>query len=82
MKRKTATEMITPMPKEQMIPVDATRDARSVSRAPSSRAEMLPEPCPNMKPTAWMMAMNPKTTPMAALWLVPSCPTKAVSTRL
>ena len=56
--------------------------AVSVSRAPSMRAMMLPAPCPNMKPTAWMMLMYPKMTPTAPLWLVPSLPTKAVSTML
>ena len=82
MKTAAAAEIMTPVPKEHRMPVEATRDAASGSRAPRSLAEMLPEPMPNMKPTAWMSAMKPKTTPMAALWLVPSRPTKAVSTRL
>ena len=43
---------------------------------------MLPEPMPYMKPMAWITDMKPKMTPTAALWLVPSRPTKAVSTRL
>ena len=70
------------MPTEKTTAVEAAREAASGSRAPSFRAMMLPEPMPYMKPMAWITDMKPKMTPTAALWLVPSRPTKAVSTRL
>ena len=72
----------TPTPIAQKKPVEAVVVASDTSRLPSSRDMMLPEPCPNIKPTACMIAMNPNTTPTAPLALVPSCPTNAVSTRL
>ena len=50
---------------------------------PSSREMKLPEPWPKKKPTAWMMAMREKATPMAPVALLLCIlPTKKVSARL
>ena len=48
----------------------------------NSGERMLPPPCPNVKPKAWIIAIKPNTMPTAPLALVPSLPTKAVSTIL
>jgi hypothetical protein len=71
-----------PLIKEPKQPVEAVLEAASVSLAPRALEMILPEPWPNIKPKAWIIAINPKTMPTAPLALVPSLPTKAVSTRL
>ena len=62
--------------------VESRRSA--VSRSPRPRCTLirLPDPCPSMKPKAWMIDCTPSTIPIAALALVPSFPTKNASTRL
>ena len=74
--------MTAPQTKDPKKPEEAYTEARSVSRPPSALAMALPAPWPNMKAKAWMIDMNPKTIPTAPEALLPSCPTKAVSTRL
>ena len=55
-------------------PVAAMRSASSVFWLPRAREIKLPEPWPNMKPKAWMMAIRGKATPTAAVALVASAP--------
>ena len=63
-------------------PVVAMRRAESTSPLPSAREIKLPEPCPNVKPSAWMMLISGNTTPTAAVADVPMRPTKNVSAML
>lgn len=75
--------MTMPTKKAVKKPVAAMRCASCVSPAPSTRDMWLPDPWPNMNPTACMMAINGKTTPtapdMLADWINP---TKYVSAML
>ncbi len=74
--------MTAPHTKEPAKPEEAYTEARSVSRPPRALEMALPAPWPNIKAKAWMIDMNPNTMPTAPEALLPSCPTKAVSTRL
>ncbi len=56
--------------------VEAKRDALSTSLAPSLREIILPAPCPNINPKAWIIAISPNTIPTAPDALVPIRPTK------
>ena len=62
--------------------VENSLSAASLSPSPSLRLIWLPAPCPIMNPKAWKIDCTPRTTPIAALALVPSFPTKYASTRL
>ena len=62
--------------------VENSLSAASRSPSPNLMLIWLPAPCPIMKPNAWKIDWTPSTTPIAALALVPSFPTKNASTRL
>ena len=75
---KVSIPRTAPIPNDRQKPVEAALVASSVFFAPSLRESMLP----HMKATACNMVMKLNTMPVAPLWLVPSVPTKAVSTML
>lgn len=62
----------TPLRNEAKKPADALTEALCLSFIPRALESMLPAPCPNIKPIAWMIDINPNTIPTAPLALVPS----------
>lgn len=74
--RNPATQMPKPASSAYTNPVAAIVSALSCRLAPNSRDIKLPLPCPKNEPTAWMIHINEKTIPTAAVDCVLSCPTK------
>ncbi len=82
--RKRSPKIIRTAPsiKASAKPVAAASFACRVSPAPRRRDMKLPEPWPQKKPKALMIAMTEKTMPTAAVACVDMRPTKKVSAML
>lgn len=79
---RPSTAIKAPKKSELKKLVDANIRASSTLFAPSLLDIFAPAPCPNIKPKACNIAINPKTIPTAPVALVPTVETKYVSAML